>query len=88
MPQARMFPAEGSYLGWADFGRYDLPASPHEFFLENARVALSDGAEFGAGYEEWVRINFGCPPAILRDSLDRMGKAVNRVNRNNGGNRQ
>ncbi len=85
MPEARMLPAESSYLGWADFGRYDLPVSPHRFFLENARVALSDGAEFGAGYEKWVRINFGCPPAILRDSLDRMAKAVNGVNGHTGG---
>lgn len=85
MPEARMFPAEGSYLGWADFGRYDLPTSPQRFFLENARVALSDGAEFGAGYEKWVRINFGCPPAMLRDCLDRLQKAVNMFNRHNGG---
>ncbi len=85
MPEARMFPSEGSYLGWADFGRYELSTSPHKFFLESARVALSDGAEFGAGYENWARINFGCPPAILRDSLDRMAKAVDRVNRHNGG---
>jgi len=78
MPEAGMIPAEGSYLGWADFGRYGLPAAPSKFFLENAKVALSDGAEFGAGYENWVRINFGCPPAMLRDCLDRMEKAINR----------
>ena len=85
MPEARMHPAEGSYLGWADFGRYDLPNTPQKFFLENAKVALSDGAEFGAGYENWVRINFGCPPALLRDCLDRMEMAIRRVNRDNGG---
>ena len=84
MPEARMFPPEGSYLGWADFGRFGLSIPPHKFFLENAKVALSDGAEFGAGYENWVRINFGCPSAILRNSLDRMEKAVNRINRHNG----
>ncbi len=78
MPEARTFPPESSYLGWADFSLYDLPAPPHEFFLENAKVALSDGAEFGGGYENWVRINFGCPPAVLRDSLDRMGQAIDR----------
>ncbi|MDE0306767.1 MAG: PatB family C-S lyase [Albidovulum sp.] len=85
LPEARMFPAEGSFLGWADFGRYDLSASPHKFFLENARVALSDGAEFGVGYEDWARINFGCPPAILRDSLERMEKAVKGINQRNCG---
>ena len=77
MPRARMYPPEGSYLGWVDFDRYDLPTSPQKFFLENAKVALSEGAEFGAEYESWVRINFGCPPAMLRDSLGRMGQAVN-----------
>ena len=83
MPEACMYPAEGSFLGWADFGRYDLPTAPQKFFIENARVALSDGAEFGAGYENWVRINFGCPPAILLDCLDRMAMAIRRVNRHN-----
>lgn len=83
MPEACMYPAEGSFLGWADFGRYDLPTPPQKFFTENARVALSDGSEFGAGYENWVRINFGCPPAILLDSLDRMAKAIRLVNRHN-----
>ena len=78
-----MYPAEGSFLGWADFGRYDLPTAPQKFFIENARVALSDGAEFGVGYENWVRINFGCPPAILLDCLDRMAMAIRRVNRHN-----
>ena len=85
MPETRMFPVEGSYLGWADFGRYDLPTPPHKFFLENAKVALSDGADFSAGYENWVRMNFGCPPAILRGSLDRMAKAVDRINPYDGG---
>lgn len=85
MPETRMFPVEGSYLGWADFGRYDLPTPPHKFFLENAKVALSDGADFGAGYENWARMNFGCPPAILRGSLDRMAKAVDRINPYYGG---
>ncbi len=85
MPETRMFPVEGSYLGWADFGRYDLPTPPHKFFLENAKVALSDGADFGAGYENWARMNFGCPPAILRGSLDRMAKAVDRINPYDGG---
>ncbi len=80
MPETRMFPVEGSYLGWLDFGPYNLPTPPHKFFLENAKVALSDGAEFGAGYENWARINFGCPPAILRDSLDRMEKAIDGFN--------
>ncbi len=85
MPETRMFPVEGSYLGWADFGRYDLPTPPHKFFLENAKVALSDGADFSAGYENWVRMNFGCPPAILRGSLDRMAKAVDRIIPYDGG---
>jgi len=46
------------------------------FFLENARVALNDGALFGPGGAGHVRLNFGCPRSMLAKALDQMRKAV------------
>lgn len=49
---------------------------PFTFFLEKARVALSDGAMFGRGGAGFVRLNFGCPRAQLAEGLDRMRDAL------------
>jgi cystathionine beta-lyase len=73
------FPA-ATYLAWLDCtdlvraGR--IQDSPHQFFLHRARVALNDGAEFGPGGENFVRLNFGCPRSILTEALERMKRAL------------
>lgn len=67
---------EGTYLAWLNCRESGIPGNPHAFFLERARVALSDGAAFGRGGEGFVRLNFGCPRSTLAEALDRMRKAL------------
>jgi cystathionine beta-lyase len=76
MPGIRCHKPEGTYLAWLDCRDTGIPGNPHEFFLEHARVALNDGASFGTGGEGFVRLNFGCPRAILTEALDRMQAAL------------
>jgi len=75
LPGVAVAPPEATYLAWLDC-RNAGPAAPDPFtfFLEKARVALSDGALFGAG--GFVRLNFGCPRSILTEALDRMSRAL------------
>ena len=75
LPGVAVAPPEATYLAWLDC-RNAGPAAPDPFtfFLEKARVALSDGALFGAG--GFVRLNFGCPRSILTEALDRMSLAL------------
>ena len=75
LPGVAVAPPEATYLAWLDC-RNAGPAAPDPFtfFLEKARVALSDGALFGAG--GFVRLNFGCPRSILAEALDRMREAL------------
>ena len=54
----------------------ELPGGPQAFFLERARVALNDGAEFGPPGQGHVRLNFATTPAILDVLLSRMADAV------------
>jgi cysteine-S-conjugate beta-lyase len=77
LPGVKMAPPEATYLGWLDC-RAAGPAArdPFTFFLEKARVALSEGALFGPGGEAFVRLNFGCPRSILTEALDRMRAAL------------
>ena len=67
---------EATYLAWLDCRELALE-NPYEFFLEQARVALSDGREFGAGGAGFVRLNFACPRATLEEALRRMKDALN-----------
>jgi cystathionine beta-lyase len=71
---------EATYLAWLDCGALALPAaSARDFFLEEARVALSGGPDFGPGAERCVRLNFATSPAILEELLARMAAALERA---------
>ncbi len=76
LPGLTMWKPEGTYLAWLDCRPAGLPGNAHEFFLQQARVALNDGATFGQGGEGFVRLNFGCPRSILNEALDRMRQAL------------
>jgi cysteine-S-conjugate beta-lyase len=66
---------EGTYLAWLDCRLAGIPGNPCQFFLKKARVGLNDGGEFGPGGEGFVRLNFGCPRAMLEEALERMRTA-------------
>ena len=77
LPGVRMAGAEATYLAWLDCRGTGLE-DPYTFFLEDARVALNDGRAFGPGGEGFVRLNFGCPRALLAEALTRMAAALER----------
>ncbi len=76
MPQLRTARPEATYLLWIDCRAANLPKAPDKFFLEQAKVAVNDGAWFGTGGEGFVRLNFGCPRATLLEGLTRMKNAL------------
>jgi cystathionine beta-lyase len=77
LPGVAVAPPEATYLAWLDCRGLRLPGDdPYTFFLERARVALNDGATFGRGGRGFVRLNFGCPRALLTEGLERMRAAV------------
>lgn len=76
MPGVRVTVPQATYLAWLDFTSFDLEKSPYEFFFQNAKVALSDGALFGEDGKGHVRLNFGTSRRILKQGLDRMRKAL------------
>jgi cysteine-S-conjugate beta-lyase len=76
MPEVRITVPEATYLAWLDFTQVDLKKSPYVFFLEDAKVALGDGAIFGETGKGHARLNFGTSRKILKQGLDRMRKAL------------
>jgi cystathionine beta-lyase len=75
LPGVRVAAPEATYLAWLDCRETGL-ADPYTFFLGQARVALNDGKAFGPGGDGFVRLNFGCPRALLADALGRMRAAL------------
>ncbi|MDY6916339.1 MAG: PatB family C-S lyase [Chloroflexota bacterium] len=76
LPGIEMGRPEATYFAWLDCRRAGIAGSPFEFFLEKARVALSDGPQFGRGGEGYVRLNFACPRAMLEAALECMRQAL------------
>jgi len=77
LPGIALAPPEATYLGWLDCRRAAIPGGDaYTFFLERARVALHDGADFGTGGRGFLRLTFGCPRALLAEGLERMRKAL------------
>ncbi len=70
-----MEPVAATYLAWIDARALNLE-NPAQYF-ESMGVGLNNGADFGgSGY---VRLNFGCPMATLKQGLDRMERAVEKI---------
>ena len=68
----RMTPVEGTYLAWLDVR--DLGLQDPAAHFEAHGVGLSDGADFaGPGF---LRLNFGCPRALLKEGLARFAAGV------------
>jgi cystathionine beta-lyase len=75
LPGLSMAKPEGTYLAWIDCRGANLE-NPYEFFLDKAKVALSNGVSYGAGGQGFVRLNFGCPRSTLEQALRQMKDAL------------
>lgn len=69
---------QATYLAWLDCRQSGIEGNPHQFFLTEANVALNDGQAFGKAGEGFVRLNFACPRAMLKQALDQMRDALNK----------
>jgi cystathionine beta-lyase len=70
---------QGTYLAWLDCSALGLD-NPQQFFLEQAKVGLSAGLDFGDASKQFVRLNFGCPRSLLEEGIARMERSL--LNRN------
>lgn len=70
---------EATFLLWLDCRGLGLDSAGLErFFLDQARVGLNPGIDFGLGGEGFMRLNFGCPRSILDEGLGRIKGALRR----------
>jgi len=69
---------DSTYLAWMGCRHLELPAglTPHQHFLEQGKVGLAEGLEFGEPGEGHVRLNFATSEEILEEILVRLGGAL------------
>lgn len=80
IPQISLYSPEGTYLLWLDCKALGLKNETlAAFFQEQARVRVNAGFHFGAQAESFVRLNIGCPRALLREGLSRIREAVREI---------
>jgi len=80
MPGIKHYPTEGTYLAWLRCHDANLPdGDAYKFFLEEAKVGLNNGADFGTRGQSCVRLNFATSPEVLDQVLDRMADALERT---------
>ena len=69
---------EGTYLLWVDFTK--LKSSHEEIkrvLLEEEKIALSSGTDFGKIGEKFFRMNVACPRKMVEEGIKRIEKVVN-----------
>lgn len=68
---------DASFLVWLDARELDRRVGGvQKFLVDNAGVNLYDGRVYGPGGEGFIRLNVGCPRALLHRGLERMSKAL------------
>ena len=71
-PQLRFHPPQSTFLAWLDATDAGLGPRPAARLLQQGRVAVQEGTEYGPGGEGHVRVNFGTTEAVLDDIISRI----------------
>jgi cystathionine beta-lyase len=69
---------EATYLAWFDCRGVEVAedSTPFQHFLDRARVAVSQGADFGESGKGHVRLNFATSHELLEEILGRLAGAT------------
>jgi cystathionine beta-lyase len=79
-PEITVTPAEATYLMWLDCRRLGVDdAALDRLMLDDARLIVGSGTDFGDTGSGFVRLNIACPRAQLAEALDRLVDAVAKI---------
>ena len=77
IPAIKMIRPQASYLIFLDCRALGLNQDQlNRLFVEDAHLALNDGATFGKEGEGFMRLNIACPRAVLEQALKQLEQAV------------
>lgn len=62
---------DGTYFMWIDFSKVNEPGL-NKTMRDKARIAFSDGIDFGQSFENYQRLVLVSPPEIIQEFLERL----------------
>lgn len=79
-PRIKAIRPEASFLIWLDCRELNLQqAELNNFFVDQAHLALNDGASFGEEGNGFMRLNVGTPRSVLEQALQQLAQAYLRL---------
>lgn len=77
LPMIKPLKPQASFLVWLDCRALNLTQKELvHLFVDEAHLALNDGAIFGKQGEGFMRLNVGSPRAILKQAMDQLREAI------------
>ena len=77
LPEIKTVKPEGTYLMWLDFNGLNItPEEITDMLIKDAKVAMNDGASFGANGKGFARMNIACPRYMVEEGMNRIENAV------------
>ncbi|MGP4108955.1 MalY/PatB family protein [Virgibacillus sp. L01] len=72
--------SEGTYLLWIDCSAMEMDSKQlKKFMIENAKVGLNTGTDYGEEGKTFMRMNIACPRETLEEGVKRIINAVNKL---------
>ncbi|SEP96573.1 cystathione beta-lyase [Virgibacillus subterraneus] len=72
--------SEGTYLLWIDCSAMKMDSEQlKKFMIENAKVGLNTGTDYGEEGKPFMRMNIACPRETLEEGVKRIIDAVNKL---------
>ncbi|PAV28756.1 cystathionine beta-lyase [Virgibacillus profundi] len=76
--ELKVVQAEGTYLLWIDCSELNMDSKElKKFMIEQAKVGLNTGVDYGVEGGAFMRMNIACPRETLEDGVNRIIEAVN-----------
>ena len=82
IPEVHAVKPQASFLVWLDFSELGLPHDRLvDMLVNDARLAMNDGAMFGRGGELHMRMNVGTQRSVVAEAMNRLKAAMDKVRR-------
>ena len=80
IPAVRLIKPQASFLAWLDFSALGLEHSALiDMLVNDAHLAMNDGAMFGTGGEQHTRLNVGTQRAVLEQAMTQLKEAIDKL---------
>lgn len=81
IPEIKITKPEGTFLLWLDCRGLGLNQEElNNLMIKKAKVLLNDGSTYGREGIGFLRLNIGCPRAMVEEALKRIEMAVKQIN--------